>query len=346
LPSATNGRTEASTTLPLGATLLLYTDGLIERRDAILDDGLRRLAAVAEPCRALPLPALLDRVLDELGHGAGAGDDIAVVALRILPEPLRIDLPARPDQLAVIRQQVREWSARAGLDQSKATDLQLAVSEATGNAAEHAYRGAKQPGRVQVDLDAEADGAVRVRVADQGVWRPPPPDPGLRGRGLKFIRALADEVNIDGDEAGTLVSFRLAASPPPASQTGTADQPPLSQLDPVEQPATLHVHDAEGRRWIRLSGALDLAAVMSLRSAVLDALACDEPVVLDCLAVRWLASVGVGLLAEAMQEAAKRGGAELRLPANGPARRLLDLTGLTDVPAITHDRTASSVTDT
>jgi anti-anti-sigma factor len=328
-----NGRADATTTLPVGATLLLYTDGLIERRDAILDDGLRRLAAVAESCHGLPLPALVDRVLDELGHGAGAGDDIAVVALRILPAPLRIDLPAQPDQLSAIRRLVGEWGTRAGLDELKTVDLQLAVGEAAGNTAEHAYRGAGQPGRVQVGLDAEADGAVRVRVSDQGVWRPAPPDPGLRGRGLKFIRALADEVEIDGSATGTLVSFRLAPPSIAATSAGGADQRPTRQVNPDEQPAALHVRDADGRRWVQLSGALDLAAVTSLRPAVLDAVLCDQPVVLDCLAVGWMASVGVGLIAEAMREAAKHGGAEIRLPADGPARRLLDMTGLADPSA-------------
>jgi len=330
----TSGRPQATTNLPVGATLLLYTDGLIERRGAVLDDGLRRLAEVAGPCRGLPLPALVDRVLDELGHREGASDDIALVAVRVLPAPLRLDVPAQPAELASIRRQVSGWMTAAGLDQLKAVDLQLALGEAAGNAIEHAYRSAEQPGRVQVSLDAAQDGAVLVQVADQGVWRPAPLDPGLRGRGLQFIKKVADEVEIDTGSTGTVIRFRLAASPPQSPAARTLDPHSAHRPDLIEPPATTaRVHDADGRRWVQLSGVLDLAAVTSMRTTVLDALAADRPVVLDCRGVHWLASVGLGLLLEAAQLAAKRGDVDVRLPADGPARRLLDLTGLTNVLA-------------
>jgi anti-anti-sigma factor len=196
---------------------------------------------------------------------------------------------------------------------------------------EHAYRTVDAPGRVQVNLDADPDGGVRVQVVDQGVWRPAPSDPGLRGRGLKFIRMLADEVDIDAGATGTAVRFRMAPpSSPAASPTRPVDQRSAPRQDPAEPPATLLVHDTEGRRWVELSGTLDLAGVTSLRPAVLDELAGDRPLVLDCRGVRWLASVGVGLLLEAVQAAGKHRDVDIRLPEDGPARRLLDLTGLTN----------------
>jgi serine phosphatase RsbU (regulator of sigma subunit) len=40
--------TDHVTELPVGSTLLLYTDGLVERRDETLDDGLDRLVSAAE----------------------------------------------------------------------------------------------------------------------------------------------------------------------------------------------------------------------------------------------------------------------------------------------------------
>ncbi len=66
--------------LPPGGTLVLYTDGLIERRDADIDEGLRALAA----CAAEIEPDLDDfcrRLLVQLA-AAEIQDDIAVVALR------------------------------------------------------------------------------------------------------------------------------------------------------------------------------------------------------------------------------------------------------------------------
>ena len=75
-------RPEASTGLPAGATLLLYTDGLVERRDdASLNDGLHRLAAAAARHRGAPVSELVDALLADLVDGSGS-DDIAVLAAR------------------------------------------------------------------------------------------------------------------------------------------------------------------------------------------------------------------------------------------------------------------------
>ena len=83
VPSRLGPRSAASTELPPGATLLLYTDGLVERHRHHLDEGIDRL------CRVLsgPLPddapdALCDRVLDAMADG-GYVDDLALLALRI-----------------------------------------------------------------------------------------------------------------------------------------------------------------------------------------------------------------------------------------------------------------------
>jgi CheY-like chemotaxis protein len=67
--------------LPLGGTLVLYTDGLIERRDADIDVGLAalaRCAAQVEPS----LDAFCQRLLARLASAGEQADDIAVVALR------------------------------------------------------------------------------------------------------------------------------------------------------------------------------------------------------------------------------------------------------------------------
>jgi anti-anti-sigma factor len=333
LPSS--GRPEAATTLPVGAALLLYTDGLVERRDALLDEGLDRLAAVAEPCRALPLPALVDRVLHELGHHDGASDDIALVAVRILPAPLRMDLDADPHQLAPMRRQIHEWATGIGLGREKLDDLQLAVVEAAGNAVEHAYRDSDRPGQVQVVLSADPDGGVRVTVSDQGKWRPPPQDPGCRGRGVQIIKALADEVDIAAGSDGTVVRFRL---PPASTSTPPTDAVDAGQAtrESADQPAAIRVHDTAQAHWVEVGGVLDLAGVAAVRRTLLDELACDRPIVLDWRHVRWLASVGVGLLLEATRTARGHGEVDVRLPSDGPVRRLLDLTGLTQ--AVADDR--------
>ncbi|MGW1270116.1 PP2C family protein-serine/threonine phosphatase, partial [Streptomyces sp. NPDC002491] len=76
-------RPEASTAFAEGATLVLYTDGLIERRHEDIDVGLARLAdSVARHGRSDP-EALADALLADLLPSTGATDDTALVVLRL-----------------------------------------------------------------------------------------------------------------------------------------------------------------------------------------------------------------------------------------------------------------------
>ncbi|MCO8268992.1 SpoIIE family protein phosphatase [Actinoplanes sp. TRM 88003] len=67
--------------LPPGGTLVLYTDGLVERRDADIDVGLAALAEAASTVES-NLDAFSRRLMTELGDAGQQADDIAVVALR------------------------------------------------------------------------------------------------------------------------------------------------------------------------------------------------------------------------------------------------------------------------
>jgi serine phosphatase RsbU (regulator of sigma subunit) len=74
-------RSTEATTLPAGSTLLFYTDGLVERRDQDLDQGLQRLLATVEQHASEDLDALCDAVLEVMVPRA-AEDDVAMVAVR------------------------------------------------------------------------------------------------------------------------------------------------------------------------------------------------------------------------------------------------------------------------
>ncbi|WP_170131419.1 GAF domain-containing SpoIIE family protein phosphatase [Quadrisphaera granulorum] len=74
-------RSEAEVELPAGSTLLLYTDGLVERRDSDLGEGVERLADALAGVAHLPLPDMLDALLVEL-VGVGGSDDVAMLAAR------------------------------------------------------------------------------------------------------------------------------------------------------------------------------------------------------------------------------------------------------------------------
>src|SRR3954452_18558147 len=85
-------RTESVVTLDRGSTVLLYTDGLVERRDADLDAGLERLRTHLTELADLPLEKLCDELITRLVDGK-PGDDVALVAVRLHPQ----DRPRPPE---------------------------------------------------------------------------------------------------------------------------------------------------------------------------------------------------------------------------------------------------------
>jgi serine phosphatase RsbU (regulator of sigma subunit) len=67
--------------LPAGSTLLLFTDGLVERRGSDLDAGTDRLRRAVADLGGAPLEELCDTLLSRLVPGAGE-DDVALLAVR------------------------------------------------------------------------------------------------------------------------------------------------------------------------------------------------------------------------------------------------------------------------
>jgi serine phosphatase RsbU (regulator of sigma subunit) len=67
--------------MPEGSTLLLYTDGLIERRAEAIDEGMSRLVDVASPLVAQTPTTLVSGVVSSM-RDHDADDDVAVLALR------------------------------------------------------------------------------------------------------------------------------------------------------------------------------------------------------------------------------------------------------------------------
>ncbi|WP_298805273.1 GAF domain-containing SpoIIE family protein phosphatase [uncultured Pseudokineococcus sp.] len=81
-----------------GSTLLLSTDGLVERRDRSLLDGVDALRRSLERHGGLPLDQLADALLDDLVGGHGE-DDVALLALRAHPEDRPRPAEAGPGHL-------------------------------------------------------------------------------------------------------------------------------------------------------------------------------------------------------------------------------------------------------
>jgi anti-anti-sigma factor len=85
-----------------------------------------------------------------------------------------------------------------------------------------------------------------------------------------------------------------------------------------------------GDRCIEVTGDLDLGGVAAVRDRLLAAVAEPGPLVLDLTRLGALSSSGLGLLLEAARVRPDDAPAGVLLPEGGTARRLLDLTGLTD----------------
>jgi serine phosphatase RsbU (regulator of sigma subunit)/GAF domain-containing protein len=78
-------RTDAEVVLEAGSTVLLYTDGLVERRDQVFDDGIELLQQALDGLRQRPVEELSDALLAGMLPDERAEDDVALVAVRLTP---------------------------------------------------------------------------------------------------------------------------------------------------------------------------------------------------------------------------------------------------------------------
>ncbi len=184
---------------PPGAAVVLYTDGLVERRDAPIDTGLDALLAIGAGVDDVErlCSTALERLLPP-----EPGDDVAMVAARMPPlqADLRTRWPATSESLVGVRRLLRRWLSVHGADEEELYDIVVACQEACANAVEHAYG----PGHAHFEVDAEHRAArIRVTVRDEGRWRPP--RGSHRGRGLPLMRALMETVEVEHTDEGTVV---------------------------------------------------------------------------------------------------------------------------------------------
>jgi len=209
-------------TLPPGALLALYTDGLIEYGRDVIDGERRLVRAVGESVVARdvdPARALLQRVF----AGRDNTDDVATLTIAAADAhatTFTFTFTALPMAVPLVRRSLERYADAIGLNDARCFALIAATGEALANAVEHAYAGT--PGLVRVHAET-GDGVLHVVVEDDGKWKPAQRR-DERGRGLPLMRALVDAVEIRTHQARTEVRLSIALDAPQPAQDPKSEQ--------------------------------------------------------------------------------------------------------------------------
>ena len=267
-------RVEHVSTLDRGSTLLLYTDGLVERRGEDLETGLARLCAELERLVATTpdLERLCDRILarmvptrreDDIAlvavrlhvqHDSGSDprDDAAVTRAAAPPDArdrlLRARFAADAASVPGVRRFVRD-ALHPHPDGSLADDAELCVSELASNAALHS-------GSTFLDVAVRVDEeGVTVTVTDEGLvpaeavvprlvvhedeTAVDPDTEATTGRGLGIVAVLASEWGVERTPDGKCVWARLTVDGHDNPVRPPDLAPPPAQLRPASGSDTL-----------------------------------------------------------------------------------------------------------
>ena len=110
--------------------------------------------------------------------------------------------------LAAVRAVVYRYARQAGLTESRAIDLVLAVSEVAANTVRHA----KSPGSLKIWYDTEE---IVCQIQDEGTITDPlagrrqPSLEAMGGHGLWIVNQVCDEVEMRSDETGTTIRLHM-----------------------------------------------------------------------------------------------------------------------------------------
>lgn len=201
---------QSSSEIPPGATLVLYTDGLIETPGSDIEVRVGELTVVLDrffdgtPC----LEAAADHVLASLLPDAESHNDDVTLLLAQLPAAplaaLATDLPAEaasvPEGRAFLHKALTSWNCTANAD-----DALLLLSETLTNAVQHAE------GPLGVHLHRTVTD-LTVEVSDRSPQLPQPrlaAEDEESGRGLILVRTLADDWGVRPTDQGKTTWFSL-----------------------------------------------------------------------------------------------------------------------------------------
>jgi GAF domain-containing protein/anti-sigma regulatory factor (Ser/Thr protein kinase) len=194
----------ATAELAPDSLVVLCTDGLVERRDRPISEGMNQMAAIATAAGPDPhhiCGELVVQLVDD-----DSTDDVAVFVARTVAQSadrFEVRLPAVSGSLAPLRRALRQWLADNDATADDILEVVIAVGEAAGNAVEHAYG----PGDATFDVTGSIDaGILELHIRDYGNWRPPRGQ--NRGRGTLLMQELMDDFEVMTTGGGTEVVLR------------------------------------------------------------------------------------------------------------------------------------------
>jgi len=317
----------ATSALAPGELVLLYSDGLIERPNLTIAEGMAELAAVAADAAAnrvlahRPLeprpytqgadPAAAERVCQltvEVLTRAGHADDVTALAAQRMAEPvpaLHLALPSGRASLTTARDAFADWLDRLDATADDADALHLAMVEVFTNAIEHAYPH-ETTGVIELDATLGDDGHVECRVTDHGLWQRPDTADADRGHGLMVAGQVVDQLLVShaGSE-GTTVTLRHRLRRPAILAPGHSVPAPRP-AEPSFAVDTSVAHGATARAVVR--GAVDITTADHMTRRLLSvSRGGTVPLIADLTGVTQLASAGVQALYAVSEQLAAHG---------------------------------------
>ena len=194
-----------------GCTIVLYTDGLIERAGEGLDDGFARLQHAAGSRADLPVGQLCDELLAVMTPPGGYTDDVVVLAVRpchSAAHSFATVIPAALDNMTDARHLLQDWLFDVNAAPRRETGILLATGETISNAIEHGC-GADSSKTVSVEAAVRGE-AIVATITDPGQWSGDSSASQrgqYRGRGLTIINGMADHVSTHRSPAGTRITL-------------------------------------------------------------------------------------------------------------------------------------------
>ena len=346
----------ATGALAPGDLLLLYSDGLIERPDRTIGEGMAELAEVAADAAAdrtltagAPRTAA-ERVCQltvELLTRTGYADDVTTLAAERLATPvpaLQLELPSERASLTRARDGFTDWLNRLGATAEDREALHLAMVEIFTNAIEHAYPPG-QPGMVELTAALGEEGNVECTITDHGNWQPPDPADTDRGHGLMVAGHVVDTMLVShppqsaDDPAGirgTVVSLRLRLSRPAILAPGHHSARAAAYSSATAFTVDTSIEESGTARAL-VTGPVDIITADQLARRLLAASRGGTvPLVADLTGVTQLASAGVrALYLVRDQLTVHQQGLTLVTAAGSSAHVVLDLVQLSHI--VEHD---------